>query len=149
MCNSGASFLCVYLAIILWFSINQPPHKMRRTKRPILHLSSILWVECCTNYIYLYIYMAAAHAGGNFVEKRRCGLINFIKTPNPRCRLHRCLIEFIDWRYSQSCWYFRPALWTIAPLTFSLVSSLPLSCVNKYIYCIHVYSEWGRGSMHW
>ncbi len=41
--------------------------------------------------------MAAAHAGGNFVEKRRCGLINFIKTPNPRCRLHGCLIEFIDW----------------------------------------------------
>jgi hypothetical protein len=31
------------------------------------------------------------------------------KTPNPECRLY-CLIEFIDWRYSQSCWYFRPAL---------------------------------------
>ncbi len=32
------------------------------------------------------------------------------KTPNPQCRLYWCLIEFIDWRYSQSCWYFRPAL---------------------------------------
>ncbi len=21
----------------------------------------------------------------------------------------RCLLEFIDWRYSQSCWYFRPS----------------------------------------
>ncbi len=31
-----------------------------------------------------------------------------IKTPNPKCRLHWCLIELIDWRYSQSCWYFRP-----------------------------------------
>jgi hypothetical protein len=33
-----------------------------------------------------------------------------IKTPNPKCRLYWCLIEFMDWRYSQSCWYFRPAL---------------------------------------
>jgi hypothetical protein len=36
-----------------------------------------------------------------------------IKTPNPKCRLHWCLVEFIDWRwysYSQSCWYFRPFL---------------------------------------
>ncbi len=32
-----------------------------------------------------------------------------IKTPNPKCRLY-CLVEFINWRYSQSCWYFRPAL---------------------------------------
>ncbi len=40
-----------------------------------------------------------------------------IKTPNPKCRLHWCLIKLIDWRYSQSCWYFRPLFWT---------------CVNKY-----------------
>ncbi len=33
-----------------------------------------------------------------------------IKTPDPKCRLYWCLIEFIDWRYSQSCWYFRPLL---------------------------------------
>ncbi len=33
----------------------------------------------------------------------------------------------IDWRYSQSCWYFRPALGTIAPLSYSLVSSHPRS----------------------
>jgi hypothetical protein len=33
-----------------------------------------------------------------------------IKTPDPKCRLYCCLIEFIDWRYSQSCWYFRPLL---------------------------------------
>ncbi len=29
-------------------------------------------------------------------------------------------------RYSQSCWYFRPLLWTSAPLAFSLVE-LPAS----------------------
>jgi hypothetical protein len=33
-----------------------------------------------------------------------------IKTPIPNCRLYWCLIEFIDWRDSQSCWYFRPLL---------------------------------------
>ncbi len=51
-----------------------------------------------------------------------------IKTPNPKCRLYWCLIDFIDWKYSQSCCYFRPALRSIAPLTFSLVGSptLPL-----------------------
>jgi hypothetical protein len=32
------------------------------------------------------------------------------KTPSPKCRLYWCLIEFIDWRYSQSCCYCRP-LW--------------------------------------
>jgi hypothetical protein len=47
------------------------------------------------------------------------------KAPNPKCRLYWCLIEFIDRRYSQSCWYFRPALWTFSPLTFSLVNSPP------------------------
>ncbi len=40
---------------------------------------------------------------------------------NPKCRLFWSLIEFIDWRNSQSCWYFRPLLWTSVPLTFSLV----------------------------
>jgi hypothetical protein len=45
----------------------------------------------------------------------------FIKTPNHKCRLYWCLIDFIDWRYSQSCWYFRCLLGTSTPLTFSLV----------------------------
>ncbi len=34
----------------------------------------------------------------------------YIKTSNPECRLYWCLIEFIDWRYRQSCWNFLPAL---------------------------------------
>ncbi len=44
-----------------------------------------------------------------------------IKTPNPKCRISWCLIEFIDWKYCQPCWYSPPLLWTSAPLTFSLV----------------------------
>ncbi len=52
-----------------------------------------------------------------------------IKTQNPKCRLHWCSIEFIDWRYSQSYWYFGPLLWTFAPL-LSLWPPLPLPKVN-------------------
>ncbi len=62
-----------------------------------------------------------------------------IKTPNLKCRLYLCLIEFIDWRYSQSCWYFRPLLWNIAPLTFSLVHLLPFPvwiCTGLCIYTV-------------
>ncbi len=38
------------------------------------------------------------------------------KTPDHKCRRFCCLIEFMDWRYSQSCWYFLTVLRTIAPL---------------------------------
>jgi hypothetical protein len=55
-----------------------------------------------------------------------------IKTPNPKCRLYWRLIEFIDWRYSQSCRYFRPLLWSIAPITFSLAQ---LSCIRVVGRC--------------
>ncbi len=48
-----------------------------------------------------------------------------IKTPNPKYHLYWCLLEFIDWRYSQSCLYFRPLFWTRAPLTFLLVHPPP------------------------
>jgi hypothetical protein len=58
------------------------------------------------------------------------GLINYIDTKTKWRHLQNllvkelcgvCLLKFIDWRYSQSCWYFRP----VATLTFSLVSSPP------------------------
>ncbi len=45
----------------------------------------------------------------------------------------RCLLEFIDWRYSQSCWYFRPSFVNCCP--FNLLSGwtfIPPHCVNKY-----------------
>jgi hypothetical protein len=72
-----------------------------------------------------------------------------MKTPNPKCRLYWCLIELIDWRHSQSCWYFRTLLWTRAPLTFSMVHlppSPPLPCVNNYRgTCIHTMCNKGGG----
>ncbi len=63
------------------------------------------------------------------------------------------LVKFIDWRYSQSCWYFRPLLWTSAPLTFSLVRLLhplpPLPCVNMYCtgVCIFIQFVTGGGGL--
>ncbi len=63
----------------------------------------------------------------------------------------RCLSEFRDGRYSHSCWHFDPALWTFAPLTFSLVqlSPAPLPFVNKYtaytytVQCVRGVGVWG------
>jgi hypothetical protein len=39
-----------------------------------------------------------------------------IKITYPKCRIYWRLIEFVDRRYRQSRWYFRPALWSIATL---------------------------------
>ncbi len=36
-------------------------------------------------------------------------LLNY-KDAKTKCRLYWFLKEFIDWRYSQSLWYFDPAL---------------------------------------
>ncbi len=59
-----------------------------------------------------------------------------------------CLIEFIDERYSQSCWYFRPALLTFSPLTFCLVSSPPpffvwISILYTRVHCVRG-GVWGQ-----
>ncbi len=67
-----------------------------------------------------------------------------IKTPNPKCRLYWWLIEFIDWWYSQSCWFFRPLLWTIAPLTLPAPFLLCVLSVQVYIFIQCVTG--GRGS---
>ncbi len=67
------------------------------------------------------------------------GLINFIGIKAKCCHLKnwplkevlgRCLSELIDWRYSQACWIvgiFDRALYTVAPLSLSLVQLSPSS----------------------
>ncbi len=70
-----------------------------------------------------------------------------IKTPNPKCRLYWRLIEFINWRYSQSCWYFRPLLWTIAPLPSPWPPPpLPPSQSKRTVYTDSVWL-WAGGGM--
>ncbi len=71
-------------------------------------------------------------------------------------RCGRCLSEFIDWRFSQSCWYFRPSFGTIAPLTFSLVLLLPppfpvwISILYTRIQCVRGgggYGQWWANTL--
>ncbi len=63
------------------------------------------------------------------------------KSPNPKCRLYWCLIEFIDRRYSQSCWYIQSVM-----LVFSTgcvkrcPSNLLLWLALPPPPCTHVYS---------
>ncbi len=58
-------------------------------------------------------------------------------------KLARCLSEFINWGYSQSCWYFWPSF--VNCCSSNLISALvqpspppPILCLNKYsiLYCI-------------
>jgi hypothetical protein len=53
----------------------------------------------------------------------------------PKCRLYWCLIEFIDWRYRQSCWYFLPPL-KLALLYLLSSSPPPLPCVKYRLQSI-------------
>ncbi len=52
------------------------------------------------------------------------------------------LLEFIDWRCSQSCSYFRPLLWTSAPLTFSLAHLSPPSLCQSTVYHRQCVAGW-------
>ncbi len=55
-----------------------------------------------------------------------------------------CLIEFIDWRYCQSCWYFWPSFVNYCSLTFSLVHlpPFPKSKYSIYRQCV-ARKAWG------
>ncbi len=51
-------------------------------------------------------------------------------------------------RYRQSCLYFDPALWTVAPLTFSLVQLSPLLPFPVWISILYIRIQWlGGGGM--
>ncbi len=87
------------------------------------------------------------------------GLINYRDTKT-KCRhlkkltvkvlCGRCLLEFVDWRYSQSCWYFRPSFVNYCPSNL-LSGSLPPPlhpCVK--VQCIKTVSGWeGVGAGVW
>ncbi len=72
-----------------------------------------------------------------------------IKTQNPKCGLYWCLIEFIDWRYNQSCWYFWSLLWTVAPLP-SIWPPPPLPpSESKRTVTVYSDSVWLWGGVGW
>ncbi len=65
------------------------------------------------------------------------GLINLIDT-KAKCR-HL-------WRYSQSCWYFRPSFVNCCPSPLLCGSNHP--CLNKYLYTVYTRIQCVRGSWH-
>jgi hypothetical protein len=73
----------------------------------------------------LYWYLYVIYFSGNSIQLRRKILRVIIsavdsnradtKDTKTKSRLYLCLIEFIDWRYSQSCWYFRRSFVNYCP----------------------------------
>ncbi len=62
----------------------------------------------------------------------------------------RCLLEFTDWRYRQSCWHFRPRFENCCLSNILFGSTLPLTpfpCVNKYT--VYTYTVRKRGWGYW
>ncbi len=91
------------------------------------------------------------------------GLINYIDT-KAKCRHRkkltcvkvlcgRCLSEFVDWRYSQSCWYFRPNSVNCCSshlLSGSTLPSPPLPCVKvQYIQTVFGWERVGGVEFLW
>jgi hypothetical protein len=63
--------------------------------------------------------------------KRKCRHLKKFPVKGLCCR---CLLKYIDWRQSVMVGIFDPALWTIAPLTFSLVQPPPPPPCVKVLY---------------
>ncbi len=64
-------------------------------------------------------------------------LINY-KDTKTKCRLYWCLIEFMDWRYSQSsqaCWYFQPSFMNYCTSNLLSGSSPSFPPFPKTIFC--------------
>ncbi len=57
-------------------------------------------------YFLPYLFTIFRHLP--FPDNLTHGLFNY-KDTKTKCRLYWCLIESVNWRYGQSCWYFRPS----------------------------------------
>ncbi len=87
---------------------------------------SLVWGAGAQKNHTRYCYICGVHRYSQGLRERGGSMEQItIKTPNTKCRPFWCFIEFIDWRYSQWCWYFRALLWTSASLTFSAVDLPP------------------------
>ncbi len=67
-----------------------------------------------------------------------CNVWSAIRCHNVSCRLYWCLIEFIDWRYSQSFWYSRPCelLPLLPSLWFTSPTPPPFPKVSIFRQCV-------------
>ncbi len=92
-------------------------------------MSLIVWYgTCCSTYVSVW------RAIVNYIDtKAKC---RHLKKMTCKRLCGKCLSEFIDWRYSQSCWYFhcfRPSFVNCCPSNLFCSSTLtppPSSCVK-------------------
>ncbi len=121
---------CIVRKIMVWYNIGRIrnsgglPSDREHSKNDVACIFSTLWLRRGFPVIFRYslCQLVSLSLSPSHWFARWCGSMDHItiKTPNLKCRLYWCFIEFIDCRYRQSSWYFRPA-----PLTCSLVSSPP------------------------
>ena len=74
---------------------------------------------------YLLVDVQSAILAMAYIVPLHHGLINY-KDTKTKCRPYWCLIEFIDWRDSQSCWYFRHSFVNNCPSNLLSGSPPPL-----------------------
>ncbi len=102
--------------------LNNSRHKLN------LHDASRIFPLRRSNFNWFFVRLKIWYIGVYTYSHR---LINYIDTKAKYRHLKywtvkglcgRCLSEFVDWRYSQSCWYFRTSFVNCCPsITFSLV----------------------------
>ncbi len=93
------------------------------------------WCCICCNVEQIFYFTSCVFFSCEIIVSSSCSSVLYsaptmdqisTKTPNPKCRLYWSLIEFIDWRYGQSCWYFRPPLVNKRPSNLLTGSPTPL-----------------------
>ncbi len=117
----------------------------KKRKHSIMSLPHLRSRNCITSCMYMYKSVLNQNQTKKYWgDSLKHGLINYIDTKAKCCHLKKLTCKgtlrqvflrvYMDWRYSQSCWYFLPSFANCAPLTFSLVqlSPSPLPCVNRY-----------------
>ncbi len=124
--QAGDTSPCVLMYLLFW-------------SRSVLFLeagsrSALLWKTRPGASYWQVPTLILTHGRRNYIDKK------------PKCRLYWCLIEFIDLRYSQSCWYFRPSFVNYCP---SILTSLPFP-PSQSQSPIHTDSVWlGRDVGRW
>ncbi len=81
----------------------------------------------------------------NYVYRRQSKMSQSKKKLQVKGLCGRCLSEFIDWSYSQSCWYFWPLLLNCCPSNLLSGSTLPPPSMCEWVFCIHLYCTVFKG----
>ncbi len=120
-----------YISKIADYCVNHKKCLSNNLQLTIL-VTSIQYVEAWTNYLYRH-QSKKMSSSKKLICKRLCG---------------RCLSGFIDWKYSQSCWYFRPSFVNFCPSNlFSGSNPPPIPYVN--MFTVYTYTVCKGGGVSW